>query len=1327
MFARIAAIAALAPIVVLAQIRTDSSLGRPATAIPGPNYVIPQDAGRLAGRNLFHSFETFNVGFGESATFTASTPGLANILARVTGGGSSQVNGLLSVDAAGAHPALWLVNPAGVVFGNGATLNVPGGFHVTTANYIRFADGDFHADPSKASTFSSLSPEAYGFLGSTRASVRIEDGALVRNSGAVDIVAGDISIQNAVLRTGGGDIRLVAAGQEATTIPVDAAASGAAGRVSIVDGLVHTEASGDLAGGNISVFAGDLAIDGSGSNGDVAGLFSTTEGSSRSGDINVQVGATISIIKGGAISTATYGKGTAGDIHVKSADLLIDGKGQVDTGVVSLTDTGATGSAGIVDVNTSRSIQLYEGGAISSDTAGAGPAGEVRVAADSLHADGRGNVSIFTGISSDTRTGSSGSAGRVNAQVAGAITLLEGAEISSTSNGSGDAGSVQVSADSLEMDGRNNPDALTGVHSKSNGEGIGRAGSVDVKVAGELKIANGADVSADTYTAGQAGTVKVMAGSIVIDGGTVDSFTGISSDAAEGSGSAGDVEVVVTGKVTITRGGAISSDTYTRGNAGNVKVTAAEILADASATDSFTGISSESVEGGSGAAGNVQVVADKITLLGGALISSDTSTSGHAGNVTVTTHELVANSGPGGYLTGVVSDSYGSGNAGNVEVHADKISLLRGASISSDTYSSGHAGNVTVVAGEVLIDGTANAESFTGISSDSVTGASGSAGNVQVTADKLTLMNGGAITSDTSTVGNAGSVVVHAGSLILSGSTPLHGASRIQSRALDGTGNSGSVAVDVSGNASLSDGGAISSSTTTTGQAGDVVVRVGGDLSITGNDQTNSGVFSATYLATGGAAGTVNVDVGGALKMSHGGVIDSDTYALSNAGSVRVSAGSLEIRGASGNFTGITSDAVAGGGNAGDVNVNVRGDAILASRGLIGSRTQSSGNAGTVEVHAGNLLIDGAGTPDPTGISTASNGPQSGNAGRVTISVDGDLALQASGVISSATSSSHGAAGDVAIHAGRLTVDGSFGTTSSQVSARSGDHASGQTGNVSIVADESVVVSNGGQITVANSSSSENPSHLVASSISLAAPEILIASGGSVTAQSSGNVNASNIVITAPGSLQLDSGSITTSANLGNGGTITIDAGKVRLVNSQVTTSVLGTRGNGGDISIHADALLLETGFIQANTAARSATGGDVAIDVKVLAASGGSVFIGGSEPITFVPGTFGLNVIQAAAPTGVSGAIELTSPVLDTSGALAGLGAAALDTSLVGRSPCRLGAGSSLALAGRGGLAPSARDGFRIDPPALASAGPFTPVLPAFAGSPCRVARADF
>src|SRR5690242_17396952 len=125
MRARAVVIVALVPIAALAQVRTDSSLGRAGASIPGPNYVIPQDLGRLAGRNLFHSFATFSIGTGESATFTTSTPGLANILARVTGGEVSRIYGELRVQAADAQPAFWLINPAGVVFGQGAAVSVP--------------------------------------------------------------------------------------------------------------------------------------------------------------------------------------------------------------------------------------------------------------------------------------------------------------------------------------------------------------------------------------------------------------------------------------------------------------------------------------------------------------------------------------------------------------------------------------------------------------------------------------------------------------------------------------------------------------------------------------------------------------------------------------------------------------------------------------------------------------------------------------------------------------------------------------------------------------------------------------------------------------------------------------------------------------------------------------------------------------------------------------------------------------------------------------------------------------------------------------------------
>ena len=53
-----------------AQIATDASLGMAARSLTGPAYAIPQSLGRLSGANLFHSFQTFNIGSGESATFS---------------------------------------------------------------------------------------------------------------------------------------------------------------------------------------------------------------------------------------------------------------------------------------------------------------------------------------------------------------------------------------------------------------------------------------------------------------------------------------------------------------------------------------------------------------------------------------------------------------------------------------------------------------------------------------------------------------------------------------------------------------------------------------------------------------------------------------------------------------------------------------------------------------------------------------------------------------------------------------------------------------------------------------------------------------------------------------------------------------------------------------------------------------------------------------------------------------------------------------------------------------------------------------------------------
>ena len=163
-----------------AQIRTDGTLGGPAVALAGPNVRINEALGRLSGSNLFHSFEVFNVLTGETATFVTTTSGLANVISRVTGGTASQINGLVRLDAANAAPNFFFINPAGVVFGNGAQIDVPAGFHVSTANYLKFPDGNFYAEPKVVSTLSSAAPEAFGFLGTTRATIAIKDGAVLR-------------------------------------------------------------------------------------------------------------------------------------------------------------------------------------------------------------------------------------------------------------------------------------------------------------------------------------------------------------------------------------------------------------------------------------------------------------------------------------------------------------------------------------------------------------------------------------------------------------------------------------------------------------------------------------------------------------------------------------------------------------------------------------------------------------------------------------------------------------------------------------------------------------------------------------------------------------------------------------------------------------------------------------------------------------------------------------------------------------------------------------------------------------------------------------------
>ncbi|MGL6282382.1 MAG: filamentous hemagglutinin N-terminal domain-containing protein, partial [Microcoleaceae cyanobacterium] len=86
-------------------------------------------------RNLFHSFDQFNLNPGQTANFITN-PQVQNILGRVRGGEASLINGLIEVTGGKAN--LFLINPAGIIFGSQARLNLPAAFTATTANAIKF-------------------------------------------------------------------------------------------------------------------------------------------------------------------------------------------------------------------------------------------------------------------------------------------------------------------------------------------------------------------------------------------------------------------------------------------------------------------------------------------------------------------------------------------------------------------------------------------------------------------------------------------------------------------------------------------------------------------------------------------------------------------------------------------------------------------------------------------------------------------------------------------------------------------------------------------------------------------------------------------------------------------------------------------------------------------------------------------------------------------------------------------------------------------------------------------------------------------------------------
>ena len=165
--------------------------------------------GVTAGNNLFHSFQKFGLDATQTANFRAD-PSIKNILSRVVGGDPSVINGLIRITSTDPDPTklsranLFLMNPAGIIFGSGASLSVLGSFTATTANGIGFGtDKWFNA--VGANTYADLTgnPTSLAFTMSQPGAI-VNAGNLSVSNGNTLVLAGGTVVSSTPIVSQGG-------------------------------------------------------------------------------------------------------------------------------------------------------------------------------------------------------------------------------------------------------------------------------------------------------------------------------------------------------------------------------------------------------------------------------------------------------------------------------------------------------------------------------------------------------------------------------------------------------------------------------------------------------------------------------------------------------------------------------------------------------------------------------------------------------------------------------------------------------------------------------------------------------------------------------------------------------------------------------------------------------------------------------------------------------------------------------------------------------------------------------------------------------------------
>lgn len=535
-----------------AQIVPDNTLPQNSTVNSDCITSCQIDGGTTRNRNLFHSFEEFSIPTNGEAVFNNSSL-IENIFTRVTGSSISNIDGLIQ---ATGNANFFLINPAGIIFGTNAQLNIGGSFLATTAESILFDDSQFSAaNPQSLPLLTVSVPTGLQFgsrVGNIRNQARTYDefgipvGLAVKAKKTLALLGGEILIDGGFVKAPTGTVELTSVSAN-SQVGFNINSKGIFLNYQKVDNFLDINIinQGEILTSDFdNSLSGDIAINARRINIRNTSFITLANSSNQDGGSIFITGEQLVLQDNSQIRVLTDNDGKAGDIviNVDRVELFARNKGKDDLGVTGLFAEPlpsiflGSGDAGNIFIDT-KELVIRDGAQIKVSTLSAGKGGNLIVnAANSIEvigktADGEFPSALFAQSEGENATGDAGNL-QINTR---RLIVRDGGEISvgavksETRSGvsKGDGGKLTIDAsESIEVSkfGFDEEDTITPSTLLSESQGIGDAGNLEI-VTPELIVTDGAEINVSATGSGAAGNLDINASSILLDSGRLTAST----------------------------------------------------------------------------------------------------------------------------------------------------------------------------------------------------------------------------------------------------------------------------------------------------------------------------------------------------------------------------------------------------------------------------------------------------------------------------------------------------------------------------------------------------------------------------------------------------------------------------------------------------------------------------------------------------------------------------------------------------------------------------------------------------------------------------------